>query len=234
MSLQNLREEVFRANLELVENGLVVMTWGNASGIDREKGVVLIKPSGVSYDDMRPADLVALDLDGNILEGTLRPSSDTPTHLALYRAWPEIGGVVHTHSTFATAFAQACRSIPCYGTTHADFCADDIPCIRALTEEEVVEAYEANTGKAIIEGYADAGLKPLEFPGALLSHHGPFSWGKTAMDAASNALIMESVAKMAQLSLSIAPGLQPVPEYITRKHYLRKHGPGAYYGQTKH
>ncbi len=231
MSLQKLRVEVFKANIELVENGLVVLTWGNASGIDRGKGVVLIKPSGVSYDDMLPGDLVALDLDGNVLEGKLRPSSDTPTHLALYRAWPEIGGVVHTHSTFATAYAQACSSVPCYGTTHADFCASDIPCIRALTEEEVEEAYEANTGKAIIEDYARAGLKPLEYPGALLSHHGPFSWGKTAGAAAANALIMESVAKMAYLSRNIAPGLRPEPEYITRKHYLRKHGPGAYYGQ---
>ncbi len=231
MSLQKLREEVYHANMQLVEDDLVVLTWGNASGIDREKGVVLIKPSGVSYEEMRPGDLVALDLDGKVLDGALRPSSDTPTHLALYRAWPEIGGVVHTHSTFATSFSQACRPVPCYGTTHADFCPGDIPCVRALTREEVEEDYETNTGKAIIEDYAKAGLKPLEYPGALLSHHGPFAWGKTACAAAANALILENVAKMACLSRNINPAMQPQPEYITQKHYLRKHGPGAYYGQ---
>ena len=231
MSLQKLREEVFQANSYLVENDLVILTWGNASGIDRERGVVLIKPSGVSYDDMRPGDLVAVDLDGNQAGGTLRPSSDTPTHLALYRAWPEIGGVVHTHSTFATSFSQACRSIPCYGTTHADFCPGGIPCIRPLAKGEVEEDYETNTGKAIAEAFAASGIKPLEYPGAVLSHHGPFAWGKNAIDAARNALVLENVAKMAYLSRKINPDVKPIPEYITQKHYQRKHGPKAYYGQ---
>ncbi|MDR2391323.1 MAG: L-ribulose-5-phosphate 4-epimerase [Planctomycetota bacterium] len=229
--MQKLREDVFQANSCLVENGLVILTWGNASGIDREKGVVVIKPSGVSYDDMRPGDLVALDLEGNIVEGRLRPSSDTPTHLELYRAWPEIGGVVHTHSTFATSFSQACLSIPCYGTTHADFCPGDIPCIRSLIESEVEEDYETNTGKAIVEAFAASGIKPLEYPGAVLFHHGPFAWGKEALDAAQNALILENIAKMAYLSRRIDPDVKPIPKYVIQKHYQRKHGPNAYYGQ---
>ncbi len=231
MSFEKLRREVFDANLDLVENGLVVLTWGNASGIDREKGVIAIKPSGVSYAEMKPEDLVLLDLDGNIVEGTMRPSSDTPTHLVLYRAWPEIGGVVHTHSLHATAFAQAGKPIPCFGTTHADFCPGDIPCIRALTKEEVETDYEGNTGKSIVEHYAKNGLKPLEFPAAALTHHGPFSWGKNAAKAAENALIMESAASMAILTRTINPGAEAIPQYILDKHYLRKHGPNAYYGQ---
>ncbi len=232
MSFDKLRQSVFRANSMLVENGLVVLTWGNASGIDRERGLVLIKPSGVSYQDMRPEDLVVVDLDGKVVEGNLRPSSDTPTHLELYKAWPEVGGIVHTHSTYATAFAQACSPIPCYGTTHADFCPGNIPCIRALTEEEVAANYEAATGTSIIEHYAKNRLKPLEYPGAVLSRHGPFAWGANALAAADNGLILESVARMALLSNAIAPGLATIPGYILQKHYLRKHGPGAYYGQA--
>lgn len=231
MSIDTLREEVFHANKLLVDYGLVVLTWGNASAVDREKGLVVIKPSGVSYADMRPESMVVVDLDGKTVEGKLRPSSDLPTHLALYRAWPEIGGVVHTHSTYGTAFAQAARSIPCHGTTHADFCPGDIPCIRALTRQEVEEAYEANTGKAVVEYYAAKGLKPNEYPGAILAHHGPFTWGKSAAAAADNALILENVALMALLTHEINPAAPPIPDYLLRKHYLRKHGPNAYYGQ---
>ncbi len=232
MSLDQLRQTVFRANLMLVENGLVVLTWGNASGIDRERGLVVIKPSGVSYQDLRPEDLVVVDLTGRQVEGTLRPSSDTPTHLELYKAWPEVGGIVHTHSTYATAYAQGARAIPCYGTTHADFCPGDIPCIRALTQAEVEANYEVATGTSIVEHYAKNKLKPLEYPGAVLSHHGPFAWGKTPVAAADNGLILESVAQMAILSKMVTPDLATVPGYILQKHYLRKHGPGAYYGQA--
>ena len=229
MSLKSLREEVLKANIQLVDNGLVVLTWGNASGIDRKRGLVVIKPSGVSYADLRPEQLVVVDLDGKVVEGRLRPSSDMKTHIALYRTWPEIGGVVHTHSTYATAFAQACLSIPCYGTTHADFCPGDIPCVRALTAAEVDEDYEANTGKAIIDGFAS--LSPKEYPGAVVSHHGPFAWGRNAVDAANNAIILENIALMALHTRALHPNIDPIPEYILRKHHLRKHGPNAYYGQ---
>lgn len=230
MPLKKLRKEVFRANLLLVECGLVTLTWGNASGIDRERGLVVIKPSGVSYAEMRPEDLVVVDLKGKTVDGTLRPSSDMPTHIALYNAWPEIGGVVHTHSTFATSFAQAGRGIPCYGTTHADFCPGEIPCVRALTKREVDEAYEANTGVAVVEHYREHALKPMEYPGALLSHHGPFTWGKNSLAAADNALVLESLANMARLTRELNPDPE-MPDYIIMKHYNRKHGPGAYYGQ---
>lgn len=231
MPLRQLRKEVYRANSMLVENGLVALTWGNASGIDRGLGLVVIKPSGVAYQDMRPDDLAVVDLNGNVVEGDLRPSSDTATHLALYRAWPEVGGVAHTHSTYATAFAQAGCSIPCYGTTHADFCPGDIPCIGGLSRTEVETDYEINTGKAIVRYYSGEGFRPLEYPGALVSFHGPFAWGRGAVCAADNALIMESVAKMAAMSRLINPGLMTIPEYVLQKHYQRKHGPGAYYGQ---
>lgn len=231
MPLRKLRKEVYRANSMLVENGLVVLTWGNASGIDRSRGLVVIKPSGIAYQEMRPDDLAVVDLDGNVVEGDLRPSSDTPTHLALYKAWPDLAGVVHTHSTYATAFAQAGCPIPCYGTTQADFCPGDVPCIPSLTKEEVEDAYEANTGHAIVRYYADKGLNPFEYPGALLQCHGPFAWGHSPLDAADNALILESVAKMATLSRLVNPQVTPVPDYVLQKHYLRKHGPNAYYGQ---
>ncbi len=230
MPLKKLRKEVFKANLLLVEYGLVTLTWGNASGIDRERGLVVIKPSGVSYAEMRPEDLVVVDLKGKTVDGKLRPSSDMPTHIELYNAWPEIGGVVHTHSTFATSFAQATRGIPCYGTTHADFCPGEIPCVRALTKQEVEEAYEANTGVAIVEHYRDNGLKPVEYPGALLSHHGPFTWGKNSLAAADNALVLENLANMTRLTRELNPNPE-MPDYIIMKHYNRKHGPGAYYGQ---
>lgn len=233
MSLRKLRKDVFKANSMLVENGLVVLTWGNASGIDREQGLVVIKPSGVSYQDMRPEDLVVVNLDGEVVEGTLRPSSDTPTHLELYRAWPDIGGVVHTHSTYATAFAQAAYAIPCFGTTHADFCPGDVPLVRGLSRVEVEEDYEKNTGKAIIDHYAEAVLKPREYPGTIVSYHGVFTYGKNVVDAADNALILENIAKMAMLARMINPSLMPIPDYIIQKHYGRKHGPGAYYGQNE-
>ncbi len=227
-----LRTQVFEANLALVDSGLVVLTWGNASGLDRERNLVWIKPSGVDYATMKPEDMVGVDLaSGKTVHGSMRPSSDLPTHLALYRAWPDIGGVVHTHSPCGTSFAQAGRAIPCYGTTHADFCPGPVPCIRALEQGEVEQAYEANTGKAIIEHYATYGLKPLEYPGALLTHHGPFTWGKTASAAVENAIILENIAAMAQRTELLNPTVQPIPDYIIEKHYCRKHGPNAYYGQ---
>ena len=229
MLLESLRHEVLRANQEISRRGLAPHTWGNASGIDRDSGLVVIKPSGVSYADMRPEQLVVVDLDGNTVEGTLRPSSDMKTHIALYRAWPEIGGVVHTHSTYATAFAQACLPIPCYGTTHADFCPGNVPCVRALTAAEVDEDYEACTGNAIIGDFK--GLSPKEYPGAIVSHHGPFAWGKNAIDAANNGLILENVALMALLTRTLNPNIGPIPDHILQKHHSRKHGPNAYYGQ---
>lgn len=232
MPLRKLRKDVFRANSMLAENGLVIRNWGNASAIDRDSGLVAIKPSGVAYQDLRPDDLVVVNLSGEVVEGSLRPSSDTVTHLELYRAWPDIGGVVHTHSFYATAFAQAASEIPCFGTTHADFCPGSIPCIRALRREEVDDGYEVNTGKSIIEHFADEAIRPREYPGAVLSHHGPFTWGRNAVDAADNALILESVAKMALMARFINPSLMPIPDYLIQKHYLRKHGPGAYYGQA--
>ncbi len=231
MLLENLREEVFKANLALVDSGLVVLTWGNASAIDRESGLVVIKPSGVEYAAMRPEHLVVVDLSGKTVEGKLRPSSDLPTHLALYRAWPEVGGVAHTHSPYGTAYAQAGESIPCFGTTHADFCPGAIPCIRALKREEVESNYELNTGESIIEHYRLNSLSPLEYPGSVLTHHGPFTWGKNAKAAVENAITLESVAMIASLTRAVDQGTKAIPEYITQKHYLRKHGPNAYYGQ---
>ncbi len=232
MLLQELREAVFRANSMLVENGLVVLTWGNASGIDRDAELVVIKPSGLSYDDMRPHNLTIVNLDGKVVEGSLRPSSDTPTHLELYKAWPKIGGMVHTHSTYATSFAQACAPIPCYGTTHADFCPGEIPCIRPLSRVEVETNYEKNAGVAITEQYEELGIEPTEYPGAILAHHGPFTWGINPVDAANNALIVENIAKMAINSRNINSSISPIPEYIIQKHHLRKHGLNAYYGQN--
>ncbi|MDR1612903.1 MAG: L-ribulose-5-phosphate 4-epimerase AraD [Planctomycetota bacterium] len=229
--MKDLRDEVFEANLRLVDEHLVILAWGNASGIDRDQGVFLIKPSGVSYAELEPGRLVAVDLDGKVAEGTLNPSSDTATHLELYKAWPEIGGIVHTHSTYAASFAQACRPIPCYGTTHCDFCPGDIPCVRALTKEEVEEAYEKNTGTAIIEDYKNNNRSPVEYPGVILSRHGPFTWGKNAHKAVENAVILERLAQMALLTRRINPEIGPIPEHILNKHHMRKHGPNAYYGQ---
>lgn len=227
--LTELKKQVLKANLDLPRYGLVTFTWGNVSAIDREKGLVIIKPSGVSYDNMALEQLVVLDLDGNTVEGSLNPSSDTPTHLALYKAFLEIGGIVHTHSTQATAWAQACRSIPCLGTTHADYFYGDIPCTRIMTSEEIKDSYEENTGRVIIERFK--GINPSYMPGVLVANHGPFSWGKDASDAVHNAVVLEEVAKMAAITAALNPQIQPISQYIQDKHYLRKHGANAYYGQ---
>ena len=225
-----LKQAVFEANLALVRHGLVTLTWGNVSGIDRARGHVAIKPSGVAYDAMKPEDIVIVSLEnGAVVEGALRPSSDLPTHLALYRAFPSIGGVVHTHSTYATAFAQAGRPIPCHGTTHADHFHGDVPCTRLLTPDEVAGDYEGNTGVVIIERFRD--LDPEAFPGALVPGHGPFTWGKTPAKAVENGVALEAFAQMALLTEILAPGAAPLPDYILDKHFHRKHGPAAYYGQ---
>lgn len=228
--LEVLKEKVCRANLELVRHGLVIFTWGNVSAIDRESGLVVIKPSGVSYDEMKPSDMVVVDLDGNVVEGSLRPSSDTPTHVVLYKAFPEIGGVVHTHSTFATAWAQAGCDIPNIGTTHADYFHKAIPCTGDMTAEEVNGAYELETGNVIVRRFE--GMNPVHTPGVLVKNHGPFSWGKDADEAVHNAVVMEEVAKMAFIAKTINPDLTMNP-LLVEKHFSRKHGPGAYYGQKK-
>ena len=228
--LEELKEKVYNANLELVEHGLVIFTWGNVSAIYRNRGLVVIKPSGVSYDAMKPSDMVVVDLEGNVVEGDLNPSSDTPTHLALYRAWPEIGGVVHTHSTYATAWAQAGKDIPNIGTTHADYFHHDIPCTEDMTEAEILGEYELETGNVIIRRFE--GMNPVHTPGVLVRNHGPFSWGKDAFDAVHNAVVMEQVAKMAHIAYMVNPELT-MNRHLIEKHFNRKHGPGAYYGQKK-
>jgi len=230
MAFEQLKESVLCANLDLPKHGLVTFTWGNVSGIDRERGAVVIKPSGVSYEAMQVKDMVVLDLEGQVIEGSLRPSSDTPTHLALYRKYAEIGGIVHTHSTHATSWAQAGRAIPAFGTTHADYFYGAIPCSRPLTPAEVKDAYELNTGLVIIETLGSG--KPLEVPGVLVSQHAPFAWGKSADEAVHNAVVLEEVARMALFTVMLAPNYTPVPDYLLDKHYLRKHGADAYYGQT--
>lgn len=227
--LEQLKEKVCRANLNLVAHGLVIFTWGNVSAIDRETNLVVIKPSGVSYDGMTAQDMVVVDMDGHVVEGKYRPSSDTPTHLELYRAFPEMGGVVHTHSTYATAFAQAGRCIPAYGTTHADYFHGDVPCARALTEEEVNSAYEKNTGLVIVETLE--GQDPVATPAILVKNHGPFAWGKDANEAVYHAAVLEEVARMALLTEQMNPQVQRADQYLLDKHYLRKHGKNAYYGQ---
>ena len=224
--LEDLKQKVFQANLDLVKHGLVIFTWGNVSGIDRESGLVVIKPSGVDYDTMKVSDMVVVDLDGNVVEGDLRPSSDTPTHLALYKAFPEIGGVVHTHSTYATAWAQAGIDLPNIGTTHADYFHQAIPCTADMTEAEVKGEYELETGNVIIERFK--GMNPVHTPGVLVKNHGPFAWGKDPHDAVHNAVVMEQVAKMASIAYSVNPNLTMNPLLI-EKHFNRKHGPNAYY-----
>ncbi len=228
MDLNQLKEEVYKANLDLVKHGLVIFTWGNASAIDSEKGVFVIKPSGVDYDEMKPSDMVVCDMEGKVVEGNLKPSSDMATHLYLYQNFKDIGGVVHTHSTYATAWAQAGTDLPNIGTTHADYFAQDIPCTRQMNEDEVFGEYERDTGKVIVERFN--GIKPMVVPGVLVQNHGPFSWGKDAHDAVHNAVVMEQVAKMASISLSVNPTLKMNPLLI-KKHYERKHGKNAYYGQ---
>lgn len=226
--MQELKQKVYEANLDLVKHGLVIFTWGNVSAIDRERGVVIIKPSGVSYDTMKAEDMVVVDLEGKVLEGNLKPSSDTPTHLVLYKAFPEIGGIVHTHSTYATAWAQAGKDIPSIGTTHADYFYEAIPCTRQMTKEEVEGEYEKETGNVIVERFKN--INPVFVPGVLVGNHGPFSWGKDADEAVHNAVVMEQVAKMAYISFTINPQLTMNNELI-EKHFKRKHGPNAYYGQ---
>jgi L-ribulose-5-phosphate 4-epimerase len=227
--LEELKEKVYRANIELVEHGLVIFTWGNVSGIDREKGLVVIKPSGVDYDVMTPEDMVVVDLaTGEKVEGKLKPSSDTPTHLVLYRAFPEIGGVVHTHSTYATAWAQAGIDLPNIGTTHADYFYKAIPCTPDMTEAEVMNDYELETGNVIVKRFE--GMNPMHTPGVLVKNHGPFAWGKDPHDAVHNAVVMEQVAKMAFVAYQVNPALT-MNQLLIEKHFNRKHGPGAYYGQ---
>lgn len=227
---KELIEAVYLANMELPKRGLITYTWGNVSGIDRENGLIVIKPSGVSYDEMKPEDLVILDLTGNVVEGKLRPSSDTPTHIELYRAFPSLGGVVHTHSTYATAWAQSGKSIPCFGTTHADYFYGDIPCTRALTDAEIGTDYEKNTGLVIEETFRR--IDPVAMPAVLCKNHGPFTWGKDAAEAVHNAVVLEEVARMAMLTCRIDDRTPPAPQALQDKHYLRKHGKNAYYGQA--
>ena len=232
--LKKLKHAVYEANMELPHRGLVTYTWGNVSGIDRERGLVVIKPSGVSYDELTPDDLVVLDLDGKVVDGKLNPSSDTKTHLELYKAFPEmIGGIVHTHSPYAVGWAQAGRDIPAYGTTHADYFYGPVPCCRSLTEQEVEEDYERNTGLVIVETFRQRELDPVHVPGAICRNHGPFTWGKDAAQAVYHAVVLEEVAKMAVYTTQIAPDAQPALQYVLDKHFLRKHGPNAYYGQKK-
>ena len=229
--LEELKRTVCEANLLLPKYGLVTFTWGNVSGIDRESGLVVIKPSGVPYDGMSPEDMVVVDLDGKTVEGRWKPSSDTATHVELYRAFPECGGIVHTHSRWATSFAQAGRCIPAMGTTHADYFYGDIPCTRPMTDEEIAGEYEKETGKVIVETFA--GLDPAAVPGVLVNSHGPFSWGKDAMEAVHNAVVMEEVAFMDFHALMLEPGSGNMQQTLLDKHYLRKHGANAYYGQTE-
>lgn len=230
MQLQELKSTVCKANLDLVAHGLVLFTWGNVSGIDRERGLIVIKPSGVDYDDLTPAMMVVLDLDGNIVEGDLRPSSDTPTHLVLYRAFKRPQGIVHTHSTYATAWAQAQRDIPVIGTTHADYFHRAIPCTRPMTVQEINDDYESETGRVIVDCFRTRELDPTFVPGVLVSNHGPFAWGSSVEEAVHNAVVLEELAKMTFLTAMLNPEL-PMNPYLIDKHFNRKHGPDAYYGQ---
>jgi len=227
--LKWLKEAVLEANLELPRQGLVVYTWGNVSGVSRDEGLMVIKPSGVPYSELKLEHMVVLDLDGNQVEGKLKPSSDTATHLVLYRAFPDIGGVVHTHSAWATSWAQAGRAIPALGTTHADYFYGEIPCTRDLTAEEINGNYEAETGNVIVETFK--GKEALHVPGVLVKGHGPFSWGKDPHEAVHNAVVMEEVAKMAFRTFMLSPGIGQIDQTLLDKHFLRKHGPNAYYGQ---
>ncbi|MBN1517351.1 L-ribulose-5-phosphate 4-epimerase AraD [Candidatus Sumerlaeota bacterium] len=231
MAHDALKREVCRVNKEIVKAGLVTLTWGNASGVDRDAGVLAIKPSGVDYDQLAPDDIVVLSLaSGEILEGTLKPSSDTPTHLYLAQKFPESNGIVHTHSTCATSFCQAGMKLPCLGTTHADHFFGTVPCVRALTEDEVREAYEHNTGVAIVEAFEELGIDPAQVPAVLQNGHAPFAWGATPAKALENAIVLEECARMALMTWQLNPKAE-LPRHILDKHFLRKHGPGAYYGQ---
>lgn len=227
--LEELKRQVYEANMDLPKYGLVTFTWGNVSGIDRESGCFVIKPSGVEYEILRPEDMVVVDLEGNVVEGSLTPSSDTYTHLELYKAFPKIGAVVHTHSSWATSWAQAGRGIPCYGTTHADYMYGEIPCLRCLNAEEINGAYELNTGRLITEYYIDKDY--MAVPACLCQNHGPFAWGKNPKEAVHHSVVLEEVAKMAARCEQINPEVKPAPTELLDKHYMRKHGVNAYYGQ---
>ena len=229
--LEELKQLVYEANMDLPRYGLVTFTWGNVSAIDRESGLFVIKPSGVAYDRLKPEDMVVMNLKGEKVEGRYNPSSDTATHLELYKAFPEIGGIVHTHSSYATSWAQAGRSIPCYGTTHADYIYGEVPCVRCLNKEEIEEAYEENTGHLIVNEFKRMKKGPVAVPAVLCKNHGPFTWGKDAKEAVHNAVVLEEVAKMAYRTESINPQVQPAPQELQDKHYFRKHGANAYYGQ---
>ena len=230
--LEKLKQEVLEANLLLPKYNLVTFTWGNVSASDRESGMIVIKPSGVPYEEMTAEDMVVVELaTGKTAEGKWKPSSDTPTHVELYKAFPALGGIVHTHSTHAVAFAQARRDLPAFGTTHADYFYGPVPCTRELTPEEIDEDYEKNTGKVIIETFKARGIDPVYVPGVLCASHGPFTWGRDAAQAVYHAVVLEEVAKMAILTLTIDPDAQPAPQHVLDKHFMRKHGPNAYYGQ---
>ena len=229
--LEELKKVVYDANMLLPYYGLVTFTWGNVSGIDREKGLVVIKPSGVDYDKLTPDDMVVVDLEGNTVEGDLNPSTDMLTHVEFYKAFPKIGGAVHTHSPWATSWAQAGRGIPCYGTTHADYLYGEVPCVRCLTKEELDEGYEKNTGLLIVETFKHNDYEAM--PAVLCKNHGPFTWGKTPNEAVHNAVVLEECAKMAARAEMINPRIQPAPQCLQDKHYFRKHGANAYYGQKK-
>lgn len=231
--LEQLKQEVYEANMLLPKYHLVTFTWGNVSGIDREKGLFVIKPSGVDYDKLTPDSMVVVNLEGEVVEGDYRPSSDTPTHVVLYNRFQEIGGVVHTHSPWATSWAQAGRGIPCYGTTHADYLYGQVPCVRTLTKEEIETAYEKNTGVLIADEFERLAVDYLATPAVLCKNHGPFTWGKDAQEAVHNAVVLEEVAKMAARCEQIDPKVNPAPQELQDKHYYRKHGKNAYYGQSK-
>ena len=231
--LEELKEKVYLANMELPKRGLVTYTWGNVSGIDREKGLFVSKPSGVEYDELKPSDMVVMDLQGNQIEGDMNPSSDTKTHLVLYNAFPQIGGIVHTHSPYAVAWAQAGEDLPCYGTTHADYFYGSIPCARHLTQQELDEDYEMNTGITIVETFKERGLDPKAIPAVLCFSHGPFTWGKDPAQAVYHSVVLEECAKMGVFTKIVKPDAAPAPQRMLDKHYLRKHGPNAYYGQSK-
>ncbi len=230
--LEKLKAEVCQANLDLVTEGLVIQTWGNASAVDRERRVMVIKPSGVPYAEMKPEHMVVVSLaDGRVVEGNLKPSSDTPTHLMLYRSFVGVGGVVHTHSLYATAWAQACKPLLAYGTTQADYWYGDVPCTRKLTAAEIKNDYEANTGKVIVDAFKRLKFDPLQHPAVLVASHGPFTWGKDVHDAVHNASVLEFIARLNSETLRINPKIKPMQSVLLDKHFLRKHGPGAYYGQ---
>ena len=230
--LEELKKEVYEANMMLPKHGLVTFTWGNVSGIDRESGLFVIKPSGVEYEKLKWEDMVVVDLEGNKVEGDYKPSSDTATHVEIYKAFPEIGGIVHTHSSWATSWAQAGRGIPCYGTTHADYMYGEIPCVRNLTKEEIDAGYEKNTGVLIVDYFKENNIDVVAMPAVLCKNHGPFAWGKDAHEAVHNAVVLDEVAKIAARCEMINPKNKPAPQELQDKHYFRKHGANAYYGQN--